>query len=815
MNKNLLQKPTYFFTKTKLWSKTITMLLFLILLSVTKIQAQNLAWAKQIGGTLNDSSRSIAVDAAGNVYTTGGFVGTADFDPSPGIFNLTAAGSFDIFVTKLDATGNLVWAKKFGGASADNGYGISTDATGNVYTTGSFYGTVDFDPNAGVSNLASTGGSQDIFVTKLDTAGNLVWAKAMGGTSTEIVYGINTDSTGNIYTVGNFQGTADFDPNAGVSNLTSAGAQDIFITKLDTTGNLVWAKAMGGTGNENGQSISTDIAGNVYTTGYFQGTADFDPNAGVFNLTFAGVQDIFVTKLDATGNLVWAKAIGGTGNENGQSISTDTAGNVYTIGSFAGTVDFDPNVGVSNFTSAGSNDIFVTKLDAAGNLVWAKIMGGTSTDNGSGISTDAAGNVYITGYFMGIADFDPNAGVSNFTSTGDIDIFVSKLDAAGNLIWAKAMGGTNTDISHSISKDAAGNVYTTGTFLGTVDFDPNVGVSNFTSAGSQDIFVHKMSASGASLNFDGTDDFVAINSPTNIPIGNSSYTIEAKIKTTVFGSRGIAGWGNYGQTNQVNAFRLDASGQLVNYWWANDLIANPSPINLADGNWHHIVATYDGTTRKIFVDGILKASDTPGVNAIPNALNMRIGSTCPNPCGGEFYNGAIDEVRIWNRALPQAEIQNNMNCELAAGQTSLIAYYQFNQGVDNANNSTITTLTDSSGNNNTGTLNNFTLTGATSNWIANGGVTTGNTCSPFLSTSDFEYSSKLTVYPNPSSDIFTINSDTSGTIVVYDLIGKIIKTENLDLGITKLDLNNYSSGIYLMKVTNDNNQTKTVKLIKQ
>jgi hypothetical protein len=156
-----------------------------------------------------------------------------------------------------------------------------------------------------------------------------------------------------------------------------------------------------------------------------------------------------------------------------------------------------------------------------------------------------------------------------------------------------------------------------------------------------------------------------------------------------------------------------------------------------------------------------------------------------------------------------------MNCELPAGQTGLVAYYKFNQGIDVANNTTINTLADSSGNNLNGTLVGFVLTGTTSNWKLGSVITTGNTCSPFLSTNNFEFSSELSVYPNPSSDVFSINSDTRDTIVVYDLIGKIIKSETIDLGITKLDLSTYPSGIYLMKVTNDSNQIKTMKLIKQ
>jgi hypothetical protein len=312
--------------------------------------------------------------------------------------------------------------------------------------------------------------------------------------------------------------------------------------------------------------------------------------------------------------------------------------------------------------------------------------------------------------------------------------------------------------------------------------------------------------SGSALNFDGSNDYVSVVSPTNLPVGNSNYTIEAWIKPSTLGVRGIVGWGNWGVGNQCNAFRLTPTG-LVNYWWGPDLTVNYA---FALNTWYHVACSFDGTTRKIYVNGVVIGSDIPGVHTVPNT-NFRIGSTN----NGEFFNGGIDEVRIWNRGLPQAEIQNNMNCELGSGQTGLVAYYKFNQGIDNANNATINTLTDSSGNTNTGTLNGFTLTGATSNWTGTGGVTTGNTCSTYLNANDFEFSSKLSVYPNPSSDVFSINSDTNGKIVVYDLIGKIIKSDTIDLGITKLDLSNYPSGIYLMKVINDKNETKTMKLIKQ
>jgi len=474
-----------------------TLVFFVFLLNYSVLTAQDFDLAKAMGGTSSDEGYSITTDASGNVYTTGYFQGTADFDPSSGTTNLTSAGNKDIFIQKLDASGNLLWAKAIGGTSYDYGISITTDASGNVYTTGFFAKTADFDPSSGTTTLTSAG-SYDIFIQKLDASGNFVRAKAMGGTSYDEGYSITTDSSGNVYTTGYFQGTADFDPSAGTTNLTSAGSNDIFIQKLDASGNFVWAKAMGGTSFDFGRSISTDAYGNVYTTGTFLGTAVFDPSAtGTTNLTSAGSVDIFIQKLDASGNLLWAKAMGGTSDDFCVSITTDASGNVYTTGYFEETADFDPSAGTTNLTSAGEYDIFIQKLDASGNLLWAKAMGGTSYDEGWSITTDASGNVYTTGSFQGTADFDPSSGTTNLTSAGGYDIFIQKLDASGNLVWAKTMGGTSHDFGYSITTDASGNVYTTGYFRGTADFDPSTtGTTNLTSAGSGDIFIQKLDASG-------------------------------------------------------------------------------------------------------------------------------------------------------------------------------------------------------------------------------------------------------------------------------------------------------------------------------
>jgi hypothetical protein len=394
--------------------------------------------------------------------------------------------------------GDFVWAKAMGAEESDQGHAITVDNSGSIYTTGSFKGTVDFDPGPGIFNLTSAGATNAIFISKLDSNGNFLWAKAIGGQVSCIGYGIAVDTLGNVYSTGFFWNTIDFDPGPGTFDLTSAGWSDIFICKLDTKGNFVWAKAMGGTLYDNGYGITVDTSGNVYTSGYFQGTADFDPGPGTAQLTSAGELDIFISKLDTNGDFVWARGIGGTLEDRGYGLSIDTSGNVYTTGFFQGTVDFDPGPGTFDLINTSGYDIFVSKLDTNGDFVWAKAMGGTLDSEGRGLSVDTSGNVYSTGYFRGAVDFDPGDMTTEIlTSIGSSqDIFVSKLDTNGDFVWAKAMGGTLNDNGDGISVDNSSNIYTTGFFQDTADFNPGTGTFDLISEGYNDIFVSKLDTNG-------------------------------------------------------------------------------------------------------------------------------------------------------------------------------------------------------------------------------------------------------------------------------------------------------------------------------
>src|SRR5678810_531363 len=230
--------------------RIIFIILFTLAATILHAQSANFKWAKQMGGRGADAAgASIAVDADGNVYTTGGFSGTADFDPGPGTYNLTSAGTYDMFIFKLDSSGNFIWAKQMGGNSSLDHVSVSSitlDAAGNIYSTGTFQGTVDFDPAPGVFTLSAIGNfrTSASFVLKLDADGNFIWAKQTGG-ETEGGGGrsIVTDAAGNVYTSGVFQWVQDFDPGPAIFNLDGGSDRDIYITKFDADGNFIWAKA--------------------------------------------------------------------------------------------------------------------------------------------------------------------------------------------------------------------------------------------------------------------------------------------------------------------------------------------------------------------------------------------------------------------------------------------------------------------------------------------------------------------------------------------------------------------------------------------
>lgn len=447
-------------------------------------------WVKGVGGNNYDEAKSIATDQSGNVYTTGYYSGTVDFNSGVGVFNLTSAGVQSAYILKLDLNGNFLWAKDISCSFISDAQGIKIDGNGNIYVIGNFNGTIDLDPGIGINSVISS--TSEVFVLKLNSSGNYVWAKTIDGNIGNAGYAIEVDISGNVYLSGGFQGSTDFDPSAAIFNLISSGNQDIFILKLDSNGAFLWAKKMGSGGNDYSKSIALDNLGNVYTTGQFSTNVDFDPGVGVTMLNTFGGNDIFISKLSTTGNFIWAKQVGGSGSETSNSVLIDAAGNVYVTGSFGSSnVDFNPGSGTFTM-SANFTDGYLLKLNSGGNFLWAKHL--SSGGKGNDLAVDSSDNIYIITDFNSTTNTDASAAGFSLTAIGNYDAIIFKLSSAGVFVWGKQFGGTLLDYGNGITVDMFNNVNSCGTFQGTTDFNIGAAPANLTETGASgyDIFIHKL-----------------------------------------------------------------------------------------------------------------------------------------------------------------------------------------------------------------------------------------------------------------------------------------------------------------------------------
>lgn len=420
---------------------------------IQKLNANgNLIWAKSIKA---DAGWGINLDNSGNILITGIFTSIVDFDPSAAVTNLTSNGGVDAFVLKLTTNGTFVWAKSFGNTLPNVGVGIVSDKFGNTYITGTFHGTVDFNPGAAVNNLTSNG-VEDVFVLKLDINGNFVWVRSFGGISAEHVCEIILDSNNNVFVAGSFYNTVDFNVNADIYNVSSNGERDIYILKLDALGNYIWVRTMGAGGRDVAEGIAVDASNNIYTTGSFSNTVDFDPSTSTSNLVASTFYSAFVQKLSNSGTLVWAKCIGGTGTAKaeGCGISINAAGEVYTTGVFQNTVDFNPNTAVNNITAVSGQDAYVQKMNSNGIYMWSFNINSGGYGPYLSIST-ASCQFYLTGNFSSTADFSPGTTVTNLTSNGNTDAFVAK--------YQEGTQGYNSTFTYDVKCDANGNAKLTVT----------------------------------------------------------------------------------------------------------------------------------------------------------------------------------------------------------------------------------------------------------------------------------------------------------------------------------------------------------------
>lgn len=379
--------------------------------SLADAQAQQLEWVRQLGTATDDVGYGVSADSFGNVYVSGS---------TGGSLVGANAGGVDAFLSKFDASGSLQWTRQLGTTNFDASTGVSADLFGNVYISGYTSGSLGGHNAGGI----------DAFASKYDAFGNLQWTRQFGTAVLEKSFGVSADALGNVYFTG-------------YTDRTLPGQQPIpnaFVCKYDASGNLQWTRELGTRLSGYGTGVSADPLGNVYVT-------------GSTNNNFA-----FLRKYDSAGILQWFREWNrqpGTSTydsnyDEGFGVSADALGNVYITGRTNGDLG-GPN--------AGGFDVFVGKYDATGNLQWARQLGTTGFDFGTGVSTDRVGNVYITGYTSGSLG-SPNVGAR--------DAFVGKFDASGKLQWIHQLGTAGADLSNGISSDSFGNVYITGATQGSL-----------------------------------------------------------------------------------------------------------------------------------------------------------------------------------------------------------------------------------------------------------------------------------------------------------------------------------------------------------
>ncbi|MBD3637184.1 MAG: T9SS type A sorting domain-containing protein, partial [Crocinitomicaceae bacterium] len=407
----------------------------------------SLLWTKSIISTSQVICNSMDIDIFGDLIFCGTYFGSTDFDPSINEA-IESANYSEIFVLKLTSSGEFVWVrtmKNISGFVDGRANSVVIDDNSDIVLTGEFSGTVDFDPGTS-SELKTSMSSTDIFIQKLNSQGDLIWVKILSGDSADDGNAITTDGS-NYWITGRFHGTVDFDPDSSVveySDNSSYG--DVFVLKLNQNGQFEWVNCFGGGHTDYGDDIVVDSMGNVYTLGRFRWSVDFDPSTNSSIQSSVGYMNCFVQKVDSLGNFIWVKTIKAGNGASGsnynisKSIELDNEYNILISGHYYGVIDYNPDSLFNGDTAIGLSDIFIEKLDTDGNFIWGASLGGSNTDDSEALAIDSDGNILLSGFFDGQADFDPST-----------DTFLLQNYTNRSMFIAKYTEGYLGNISHKIN----------------------------------------------------------------------------------------------------------------------------------------------------------------------------------------------------------------------------------------------------------------------------------------------------------------------------------------------------------------------------
>lgn len=484
--------------------KTFTLCVASLAAFGSVIAQPSLEWART---NMGYNVSSICLDPSGNLYTTGTFRGTVDFDPGEDTYYLTPHPETEgpiydlptaVFIQKLNPSGGLIWAKSIDSVSIDtySRHTITTDKLGNVYITVTFRDTLDIDPGPNSFYVYPSPPpadrpnerNKDGLIVKFNPAGNFLWAKSFSATYEATATESSVDELGNVFTIGKFADTSYTVNNPDGSSSGGAYKSD-FIRKHNSDGTLIWSRSIkvltGNTIIPNG--LTVDKTGNSYITGIFAGTIDFGNGEESYLLTSASGTGTFVIKLRPNGRMAWVKGFGGYDLTSGTTLAVDGQGNVITSGIYrlsslnyvspVKEIDFDPGNNVFHMTTTlgyWDSEVFIQKLDSLGRFVWTKRLGGEYSDQPFSLAIDNTNNIYLGGA-SGVVH-------GSYGRSGPLwDIALYKLSPTGSVIWLEIFGGGADESTMSIGSDYAksialsneGSLYVAGDFARTVDFDPS------------------------------------------------------------------------------------------------------------------------------------------------------------------------------------------------------------------------------------------------------------------------------------------------------------------------------------------------------
>jgi hypothetical protein len=442
-------------------------LILFIACSFSILTANAQDWLSGSSGNFVSEALDLATDASGNTVAIGYFSGQMNFNDDA----VTSASSFsDIFLIKYDANGQTQWLQRFGGAQADRGHKVATDAAGNIYITGFFSGSMSM----GSFNLTAAGSSRDIFTAKLTPAGAVTWARSDGGAGTDIPNAIAVDAAGNVILSGQFDGATTI---AGVSFTsqtnpsTGAPGFDLFVAKFGPSGTPVWAKRGFSKQDDNSFALTTDASNNIYMTGQYPDTMTFLGQVYNNQVNNAG----FVAKLTPAGDLSWFRKLGAA-QTYANAIALNNAGELYITGNFLGTMIVVDNTGTFNLSNPYIKRIFLIKLaSSTGNYIWGRAQGSNSDVSSRGLTIDPAQNVYIGGDFR--CNFDQYRDSSDtglWNTVGFRDIFVSKFSPGGTMLWNKQSGGRRDDLCYALANGGNDKPVTAGSYENTLHIPTNI-----------------------------------------------------------------------------------------------------------------------------------------------------------------------------------------------------------------------------------------------------------------------------------------------------------------------------------------------------